>query len=254
MKEMNEINKMKEQKTAVVTGASRGIGLAVCRTLLEQGMKVYGFGRKFFTELSDCPAFVPIACDLTQIRKVTDAVRQIRKETRISLLVNNAGTGYFGPHEELNPDKIHEMTTVNLEIPMTLTQLFLRDLKAQRGTIINISSVTALQANTHGCAYGATKAGLTSFSRSLFEEVRKYGVKVAVLHPDMTATDFYRHASFRESEEEDARLLPGEVADAVAWILSMREGMNITEMTIRPQRHIINRTTKKKEGESYGTT
>ena len=246
---------METIKSAVVTGASRGIGLAVSRMLLKRGMRVYGLGRSFSTELAGCPAFIPIVCDLSHTARLEETVRQIRRETRISLLVNNAGAGYFGPHEELNPRKIHEMTAVNLEAPMILTQLFLRDLKAERGTIINISSVTALQANTHGCAYGAAKAGLTSFSRSLFEEVRKYGVRVAVIHPDMTATDFYRNAAFRESDEADARLLPEEVAEAAAWILSQREGMGVTEMTVRPQRHVISRKAKKKtEGESYGTT
>ena len=77
---------------------------------------------------------------------------------------------------------------------MIITNLLLRDLKKNKGTIINISSITAGKANPHGCAYGATKAGLTSFSHSLFEEARKYGVRVVNLEPDMTDTKLYRNA------------------------------------------------------------
>ena len=98
---------------------------------------------------------------------------------------------------------------------MIITNLLLRDLKKNKGTIINISSITAEKTNPHGCAYGATKAGLTSFSHSLFEEARKYGVRVVNLEPDMTDTNLYRNADFTVDENEAARIQPNEVADAV---------------------------------------
>ena len=62
-------------------------------------------------------------------------------------------SGDFGPHEEINVNKIHNMVALNLEAPLILTQLFLRDLKKIRGTIINISSITAKKSSTYGCAY-----------------------------------------------------------------------------------------------------
>lgn len=105
---------------------------------------------------------------------------------------------------------------------MIITNLLLRDLKKNKGTIINISSITAGKANPHGCAYGATKAGLTSFSHSLFEEARKYGVRVVNLEPDMTDTKLYRNADFTVDENEAARLQPVEVADAVIYVLEQR--------------------------------
>jgi len=99
--------------------------------------------------------------------------------------------------------------------------------------------VTARKTNTHGCAYGATKAGLTSFAVSLFEEVRKYGVKVTVLHPDMTRSKFYRNADFCEGDLSDTYLECGEIAETVSALLDQREGLVITDITIRPQRHQI---------------
>ena len=122
---------------------------------------------------------------------------------------------------------------------MLLSNLLLRHLKKVKGTIVAISSVTAQKSNTHGCAYGATKAGLTNFHMSLFDEIRKYGVRVITIHPDMTQSDFYKNANFMEGETEDTYLYPEEVAHALQMALKQREGILISELTIKPQRHQI---------------
>jgi short-subunit dehydrogenase len=124
---------------------------------------------------------------------------------------------------------------------MILSNALLRTLKENKGFIINISSVTATQSNPHGCAYGATKAGLSNFSKSLFEENRKYGLKVINIQPDMTATNLYRNASFKEDEDILAHLEPGEVADTIRYALNAREGLVLTDITLRPQLHKIAR-------------
>lgn len=227
-------------KTAIVTGASSGIGAFIAKNLIEEGYRVYGFGRHF-NNVNDMEEFITIELDLKYTDRLVNEIKKIRKNENISLLINNAGAGYFALHEELNTDKIHEMVCINLEIPMILTQLLLRDIKRNRGTIINISSVTAKKSNTHGCAYGATKAGLSSFASSLFDETRKYGVKVVTIHPDMTKTNLYRNADFDVGDTDDTYLNPKEVADAVKWVLNQREGMVITDITLKPQCHRISR-------------
>lgn len=231
------------RQAAVVTGASSGIGLEISKTLCKMGYEVYGIGRNFKQEepLPAEESFHPVVCDVLITDELCSKVREIMAKQPVSVLVNNAGVGYFGLHEELNPQKIQAMVRTNLEVPMILTQLLLRDLKKNDGAVINISSVTAQQANTHGCAYGATKAGLSSFSRSLFDEARKYGVRVTAIHPDMAKTCFYRNADFKEGEEEASYLYPEEVAQAVAYILSQRPGMVVSEVTLKPQLHRIMR-------------
>lgn len=229
--------------TAFVTGATSGIGAAICNMLLSQNYEVYGVGRNLFKipNLMEHKFFHGISCDLTDTISFTKLVKNLIDTIPFTLLVNNAGVGYFGPHEELNSKKIHELVTVNLEIPMLLTQLFLRNLKKVNGTIVFISSVTAQKANTHGCAYGATKAGLSSFSASLFDEVRKYGVRVITLHPDMTESDFYRNANFTQGQTSDTFLFPDEIAQLLCTSLNQREGIVLNELTIKPQRHQIKR-------------
>lgn len=230
-------------KTAIVTGASSGIGKAVALRLLNDGFKVYGVGRSFSKagELTAYEAFIPIEMDMQKNGAFYEQMKLLSRKEAVGCLINNAGTAYYGPHETLSPAKIHEMVATNLEVPMVLCQLFMRNLKQNNGHIINVSSVTAKQPNPHGCAYGATKAGLSGFSSSLFEEVRKYGVKVTAVHPEMTKTNLYRHADFCEGEDEDTYLTPEQVADSVMYILSAPETMNVADVTMLPQRRRIRR-------------
>lgn len=228
------------RQAALITGASSGIGLAISKQLASMGYEVFGIGRNF----ADHPLWKedmlhPIVCDLLDTNQLCEHIRQIKAKAQVHVLVNNAGVGYYGLHEELNPKKIQELVRTNLEVPMILAQQLLRELKKNAGYMINIASVTAYKTNPHGCAYGATKAGLASFSASLFDEARKYGVKVVTISPDMTQTNLYRNADFREGDDVDTYLLPEEVANAVAFILSQREGIAITELTLRPQKHRI---------------
>lgn len=230
------------KEAAIITGASSGIGYAVSEKLSALGYEVFGFGRDFGNvEWKAEDNIHPIVCDVLDTDKLCACVKQITAQHRIRILVNNAGVGYYGLHEELNPDKIKKLVRTNLETPMILTQQLLRHLKENAGYVINISSVTAGQSNPHGCAYGATKAGLSSFSHSLFDETRKYGVKVVTISPDMTQTNLYRNADFREGDEKESYLLPEDVAKAVEWILDQRDGVIVTDITLKPQIHRIKR-------------
>lgn len=229
-------------KAAIVTGASSGIGYAISRKLSALGYEVFGFGRDFENAVWQAEDNIhPIVCDVLDTDKLCANVKRIAAQHQVRILVNNAGVGYYGLHEELNPDKIKKLVRTNLETPMILTQQLLRHLKHNAGYVINISSVTAGQSNPHGCAYGATKAGLVSFSHSLFDEARKYGVKVVTISPDMTQTNLYRNADFREGDEKNSYLLPEDIAEAVEWILQQREGVIVTDITLKPQLHRIQR-------------
>ena len=93
------------------------------------------------------------------------------------------------------------MVRTNLIAPMVLTRATLRHLEASRGYVVNIASTAALNPGPFGAAYGATKAGLHQFGQALFSEVRKSGVRVVTLYPDMTRTPFYDHADFEPGED-----------------------------------------------------
>ncbi len=237
-----EILETEKKRAAIVTGASCGIGMEISRRLCALGYEVYGIGRHFAEkEALRENGFHPVVCDVSDTKKLCALAGEIAARQRLGVLVNNAGAGYYGLHEELNLAKISEMVRVNLEAPMILTQQLLRHLKRNKGYVINIASVTANQSNPHGCAYGATKAGLASFSRSLSDEVRKYGVRVTTILPDMTKTNLYRNADFDVGDEAESYLLPEEVAGAVEFALCQREGAMVSEIMLRPQLHRIKR-------------
>ena len=226
-------------KTALITGTSSGIGLAISQKLIENNWRVIGISR------TDTPithnSFINFKIDLTRISDTEMLIRQLLKEYSFDLLVNNAGVGFYGLHEELNSAKIHKLTVTNIEIPLLITNLMMRQLKQNHGIIANISSVTAGKSNPHGAAYGATKAALSSFGASIYDEARKYGIRVITVKPDMTDTNLYRNADFESDDDCAARLLPEEVADAVMFAVNQREGLVVTDISVKPQLHRIKR-------------
>lgn len=227
-------------KAAIVTGASRGIGLAISKKLVKMGYRVYGLARDFSSSEFDSTDFIKVVCNVTDKNSLVKTINEIKAtEDKIHIIVNNAGVGYFGPHEQLKPSQIEKMVLTNLQAPLILANLLLRELKENSGWIINVSSITAKKSSTHGCAYSATKAGLSHFATSLFDEVRKSGVRVVTLHPDITASDFHKHADFTHGEDPLTYITPECIAEAVENILSQREGTIISEITIRPQKHAI---------------
>ena len=227
--------------TALVTGASSGIGQAIAQRLLEHGYEVYGIGRDFSAcTLTGHVQFHSVVLDLLDTPALLAFLETLPKDN-LSVLVNSAGCAWYGPHETLSVEAIQTMTRVNLETPILLCGKLLRTLKQNHGTIINIASVTALETSTHGAAYGALKAGLVHFSRTLFEEHRKSGLKVSVILPDMTDTALYRNADFGPDFTEGAYLSPEDTADAVMTVLNAREGTVLSEIVLRPQYRRIHR-------------
>lgn len=230
-----------EKRTAVVTGASSGIGAEIAKCLCEDGITVYGIGRDFSGTQYENPLLHKIQLDLRERETICGFVNELKENNVcVDILVNCAGTAFYGLHENLRPEQISDMVRVNVEAPLLLTSLLLKDLRQQKGVIINISSVTAKSGrNTHGAAYGATKAALSSFGSSLFEEVRKHGIKVCTIHPDLTDTALYRNADFTVSGEQMSCLAAAEVAEAAMRCIHARDGMVFTDITVRPSLNVI---------------
>lgn len=223
-------------RTAIVTGASSGIGLAIANMLVDIGYDVVGIGRSF---TNDHYNFDTIACDITDTYKLLSSIKNYKN---VTMLVNCAGVGYYGLHENLEITSIQEMIRTNLEAPMILTNHYLPMFKRQgEGTVVFISSVTAFKTNTYGAAYGAIKSGLSSFAASIFEEARKHNVKVIEICPDMTATNLYRNADFSIDDDPRAYLEPLDVANVLKNALELKNGC-ITRISVVPQ---LNRVKKK---------
>ncbi len=228
-------------KTVVLTGASSGIGLATGLRLASEGYEVHGIGRRFCEDHSYPANFHCHSCDITDAKALTNTLTDIRNQMpqpSPDILIHSAGIGRYGLQETLEATDIRALIRTNLEAPILITTEFLGFMKQRKsGHIIFLSSVTAKKNNTYGCAYGATKAGLLSFANSLFDEVRKNNIKITTLLPDMTKTNLYRDADF--AADDSACLFPEDIADTISYILSCGDHLNVTELTIQPQKHRI---------------
>jgi NAD(P)-dependent dehydrogenase (short-subunit alcohol dehydrogenase family) len=209
--------KLKGQ-VAIVTGGSRGIGLAVARSLSSAGAEVVATSR---AEL-----------DVRDPAQVETVVAQtLERHGRIDILINNAGLGHFGPVEDLPIDQFDEMIAVNLRGPFLLTRAVVPAMKRQgSGIIVNVSSVAGLVGNPNLSGYNASKFGLMGFSESTMLELRHAGIKVAVICPGSVATDF------GHGPNVPGMLDAQDVALAVMSIVEAAPNALISQIHLRPLR------------------
>lgn len=228
-------------KNVLLTGFSSGIGYGIAKTLLKHDFKVYGVSRRAVTVDIQHENLIKINCDLSNLSSLEKTLQSLKK-INFDVIINVAGVGYFGPHEEINIYKIKNMIAVNLQAPLIICQYFLRNMKKNGGNIINISSVTATKSSPYGLAYSATKAGLAHFSEGLFDEVRKYGIKVTNINPDMTDTNFYENSNFECDKNNELNFLNvDDVVEAVMYVLNAKNNNVITTINLKSQFHSINR-------------
>ncbi len=205
---------------AIVTGYSSGIGKAICEKLEQDNYNI-----------------IRLTSRLEDLISLENEVKEILKTNDIDLLVNCAGVGIFQPHEEISMVKIKELIDINLTAPIVLSNLLLRSLKKTQGHIINITSIEATKHSKFSALYTATKSGLRDFGHCLFEEVRKSGVRVTSINPDLTQTNFFDDLQFEPSQKQDTYLLPETLANTVIEVIQTN-GV-ITDLTVRPQKFEI---------------
>lgn len=215
-----------EIKNIYLTGATGGIGSAIARILsADAGYRI-----------------VPIVSRLENSEALEAEVKDLLVSKPPFALIHAAGFGEFRPHEELSSECIQKMIQVNLTAPILLARLCIRFLRERQGHIIHIASVEATRASKWSALYSATKAGLRSFSLCLFEELRKSGIRVSCINPDLTRTGFFDDLSFKPSDDPDAAIDPEELALLVLHILESKSV--ISELTIRPLKASVDKQKK----------
>lgn len=224
--------------SAVVTGATKGIGFAITSMLIQRGYYVYAVGRDFKMCDFHRDDVKQLCIDLASKDEI-QSLKQIQKDKSVEILVNAAGFGAFCPHEELSIDVIEKMVAVNLTAPLVLSQMFLRNLKHNSGYIFNINSISGIKSAPFGAVYGATKAGLKHFGTSVFDEARKSGLKVINLSPDITKTNFFDSLHFSYHLDKDTHIHPNDIAKTVAFCLDSSSHITLTDITIQPQKFRI---------------
>lgn len=223
-------------QTVLISGASKGIGLAITQKLIQEGMFVYGLARDFSKTEFKNPNFKSIECDLRNLKEIEFKTKEIKE---LDVLINNAGVGFFETLDKLKIEQIQEMLETNLMATISLTKLFLNHLKKSEGKILNISSESGLKGEKFGTIYCATKFAIRGFSESLLAELRKDNIQVSCLFPGMVQSSFFEDKSFQPEQKDGAYLTPEDVAETVWQILNLRKGILMPEVVLSPQRKSI---------------
>jgi 3-oxoacyl-[acyl-carrier protein] reductase len=205
-------------KTALVTGAARGIGRAAAEALSKSGFKVFGLDREFAVSI---PQLEPLVYDLTDLAGIPALVAKLGK---LDVVVNNAGVQAALPIDRYTEEARSRMLRVNLEAPVELIRAASKSMVERRsGRIINLASVAAYMAHTD-LWYGVTKAGIVSFTRSFASYLGPHGIQVNAVAPGPIDTDLLKNAQ-PERVEQLMRTVytrrvgrPEEVAEVIRWL------------------------------------
>lgn len=210
----------KEIGVALVTGVSSGIGLATAKALRLAGYRVFGTSRR---AVASADGITMLACDVTDELSVKNTVAEVLKQSgRIDLLVNNAGFGLApAGAEESSIEQAQSIFDTNFYGIVRTTRAVLPHMRLQgSGRIINIGSVLGFLPMPYGALYAATKHAVEGYSESLDHELRTMGIRVSVVEPAYTKTQFGANLqqpdaeldAYREIRAALGKLLPQKVA------------------------------------------
>ena len=235
-----------EGKTAIITGAGRGIGRAIARAFAAEGATVVLAARSR-ADLAAVAAEVreaggralAVPTDVTQDAAVEALVEQTLTDTgRIDILVTSAGLASFGTVADTKPADWDAMLTLNLRAAIMCCHAVLPAMIRQRaGTILNLSSVASRRALPGAAVYTASKAGLEGFSRVLAEELRPHGVRVGVLVPGAVDTPIWD--AMGSTPPRDRMLRPEDVAQAAVLMVSLPPRASLEDLTLLPAGGIL---------------
>jgi len=230
----------------IVTGASRGLGLAITEALAASGYRVLGIARSLSAELqavmtaaaqAGSGAVQFHAFDLLELAAMPQLVTRLRQEVGYGL-VNNAGLGTAGVLAMMRDEQIEALIRLNTLSPIVLTRHVVRAMMSERaGRIVNMSSIVASTGYQSLSVYSATKASLIGFTRALAREVGQLGITVNAVAPGFTDTEMTRELDPKQREQIIRRSAlrrlpqPADVAATVKFLLS-DEARNITGTTL----------------------
>lgn len=222
------------KSTALITGASKGIGLQMAVILAAKNVNLVLVARsadalnRIKTMLKDQYGVDVhiIAKDLTEEGAACDIFKQIEdKDIEIDYLINNAGFGEYGYFESGNWERFRQMIELNITVLTHLCHLFLPQmLKRNRGRILNVASTAAFQPGPLMAVYFASKAYVLHFSEAIHNEVKNRGVSVTALCPGPTRTDFMEDSNFKISKMVSGKPLSDAHQVAVAGYRAMMRG------------------------------
>lgn len=237
----------RKSRTVLVTGASRGIGLAISRALLDSGYRVIGIARKFDEKLLSEDNFEAVSLDLSEIDSLESALKSLLKShPDIDAVISNAGQGHFGSLEQFSVKQIQDVIDINLIQHILVARAFLPHLKTKgKGDLIIMGSESALAGGRKGALYCTCKFGLRGLAQSLRLDAAQSGVRVGIINPGMVDTSFFEELDFEPGHAPENSVSPDDVAGAVLTFIQAAPGTVIDEINLSPLKKVVRSKSRK---------
>lgn len=229
-------------RTAVVTGASRGIGAGIASALAEQGTRVVMLARnetKLKEHAERVAGSIPLACNVADPKSVERAAKRILRQLDgpPDILVNNAGLFRVALVDETTAESFVEAIDTNLVGPFLFLRAFLADMKKRKsGHVVTIGSIADRTIFTGNAAYSAAKFGLRAMHEVMRAELRGSGIRATLVAPAATDTDIWKSVTITDplgkASSERPMLGPDDVVAAVMFALTQPDRVNIDELRL----------------------
>jgi 3-oxoacyl-[acyl-carrier protein] reductase len=222
--------------TALVTGGSSGIGLAIAQTLTQAGAKVAITGRneKRLASAASAIGAHPIRADVAREADVLRSYEELFQIfDHLDILVNNAGFGVIKPLVEMDLASFERVFATNVTGAMLMAREAAKHfVERKSGHIINIGSTAAVRGAPKGTAYYGSKFALRGMTECWRAELRPYNIRVILVNPSEVLTDFYATAGLPQNTENPTKLQGDDIAHAVRSALEMDDRGFTTELTV----------------------
>ena len=223
-------------KTAVITGVSTGIGKELVLKLLKKGVNVAGWGLHRPDFEDDHFKFYEV--DIRNNTLVEDAIRKTTTDfgEEIHILINNAGLGYFGPMEKTSIEQWSEMFETNVNGIFYTSKVVIPIMKKMgKGHILNISSVAGLIGMPYSAGYCGTKFAVRGISHAMFKELRNDNIKVTCIYPGTTKTSFFR--AVKDHNESQDMMEAQDVAQSIINVIETADSLLTVDLELRPMKN-----------------
>jgi len=232
---------MAETRTALITGASSGIGLATASLLLGEGYQVIGLSRRGQVAELEHDSFSSLALDLADFERLDAEIKKVLNAHQIDCFIHAAGQGHFGSIEQFSIDQIETSIRVNLTSAMVVCRSLVPAFRHRgKGRLIFIGSESALTAGRKGALYCASKYGLRGFCQSLREDCGGDGIQVSLVNPGMVRSPFFDDLSFEPGPEPENAITAQDVAAVIWQIVQSSEDIVFDEVNLSPRVKSIN--------------
>ena len=229
-----------QDKVALITGGSKGIGFGIAESFLKQGMKVAVTSRSL-TNAEDVAKELSAKYEgkaigiKADVRNYIDQQEAVRKTVdtfgSLDVLIANAGLGHFGSIEEITDKEWKEVIDTNLTGVFYSIKSAVDELKKSKGYFISISSLAGTNFFAGGSAYNASKFGVTGFTQAVMLDLRQHGIKVSTIMPGSVATHFNGHTP---NEDDAWKIQKEDLGQLTVDLLKMPENALPSKVEIRP--------------------